>query len=126
VSTPPTEKNVEFIAAEDYTVQAEQSLQVEYITPDLQQTLQVLSTPSTRLRVPRSADLSRKEVIHAFTDAFELIGGVPRLALWGHDNPTEFFKLYARLLPSQASSALGETTEMTIKHVLPRTALDQE
>lgn len=47
--------------------------------------------------VPRA--VSRKRVERAFLNAFELIGGVPRLALWADQNPTEFYKLYARLLP---------------------------
>lgn len=35
----------------------------------------------------------------AFINAFELIGGVSRLVMWADQNPTEFYKLYARLLP---------------------------
>jgi len=70
-------------------------------------------------------DFSRKEVVKAFQRAFDLIGGIPRLALWAHENPTEFFKLYARLLPSQASPALGEANEMTVIHVIPKSSLDE-
>jgi hypothetical protein len=70
-------------------------------------------------------DFSRKDVVRAFQRAFELIGGIPRLALWAHDNPTDFYKLYARLLPSQASPALGEANEMTVIHVIPRSTLDE-
>ena len=85
---------------------------------------QLADSNAKRLTVPRSGDLSRKQVVNAFMNAFELIGGTPRLALWAHDNPKEFYKLYSRLLPSQASSALGESNEMIIRHVLPRTGLD--
>jgi hypothetical protein len=47
--------------------------------------------------IPRA--VGRKHVERAFLNAFELIGGVPRLVMWADQNPTEFFKLYARLLP---------------------------
>jgi len=69
-------------------------------------------------------ELSRSDVVYAFQSCFDNIGGVSRMAVWAEDNPGEFFKLYARLLPSQASSVLGEKNEFIIKHVLPRGALD--
>ena len=70
-------------------------------------------------------ELSRSDVVHAFHDCFLSIGGVPRMAQWAEECPGDFFKLYARLLPSQASSALGEKNEFVIKHVLPKGALDE-
>ena len=91
---------------------------------DWEADLAVLAEKPTQLRVPRTGDLSRKQVVNAFMNAFELIGGTPRLALWANDNPSDFYKLYARLLPSQASQALGESNELVIKHVLPRGPLD--
>lgn len=78
----------------------------------------IASAPST----PK--EFSRKEVVRAFQRAFELIGGVPRMAIWADANPTEFYKLYARMLPSQASSALGESNEMVVRHVIARSPLD--
>lgn len=42
--------------------------------------------------------VGRKRVEKAFLTAFELIGGVPRLVLWADQNPTEFFKLYGRMI----------------------------
>ena len=77
-----------------------------------------------KLRIPKGGP-SRKQVVTAFSDAFHLIGGVPRLAHWANEHPTEFYKLYGRLLPSQSSEALGEANELTIRHVLPRGPLDE-
>lgn len=37
----------------------------------------------------------------ALEEAFVTLGGVPALAIWGADNLTEFYKLYAKLLPVQ-------------------------
>lgn len=68
---------------------------------------------------------SRKDVARAFHDAFDLIGGVPRLAIWGDENPTDFYKLWARLLPSAAADEIQEADVIRIQHVLPRTKLDE-
>jgi len=63
--------------------------------------------------------LRRVDVVNAFHTAFEMIGGIPRLALWADANPTEFYKLYGRLLPSQSSAELGDDPVLTIQHALP-------
>lgn len=55
---------------------------------------------SVRLAVPKNARFSRSDVVSAFQSAFELIGGTTRLALWANDNPTEFYRLFGKLLPS--------------------------
>lgn len=79
----------------------------------------------SRISVPR--EIKRARVVNAFQDAFELIGGVPRLAHWADDHPTDFFKLYARLLPVEASRK-GESAsdERKIIHVLPPGPLDTD
>lgn len=77
----------------------------------------------SRISVPR--ELKRNRVVNAFTDAFELIGGVARLAHWADSHPTDFFKLYARLLPAEASKKITHDGGVVIKHVLPRGPLDE-
>lgn len=37
--------------------------------------------------------------------AFDLMGGVPALVVWGRDNPTEFYRIWARLIPKPAEDA---------------------
>ena len=61
---------------------------------------QLAELRATRLPIPRSGRFSRGDVVNAFASAFELIGGVPRLALWANNNPTEFYKLFGKMLPS--------------------------
>ena len=78
----------------------------------------------SRISVPR--ELQRKRVVNAFQDAFELIGGVPRLAHWADQSPSAFYKLYARLLPTTAQQQLEHSGEMIVKHVLPRGPLDEQ
>jgi len=77
----------------------------------------------SRLSVPR--ELKRARVVNAFQDAFELIGGVPRLAHWADQSPSAFYKLYARLLPTQANQQLEHSGGITVRHVLPRGPLDE-
>jgi hypothetical protein len=67
----------------------------------------------------RNSALRRSEVVTAFNLAFQMIGGVPRMALWADQNPGEFYKLYARLLPSQASQDLDSTSALRVVHALP-------
>lgn len=96
---------------------------VEFVPRDrFDDTLTDLSSKSGKLT---KKDFSRRQVVDAFTEAFETIGGVSRLAMWGHENPTEFYKLYARLLPSQSAKDVENTKEVHIIHVLPKTKLDR-
>lgn len=88
---------------------------------DLEGFLEVEAQKVSRLPVPK--ELKRKEVVRSFQEAFELIGGIPRLAIWGNDHPGEFYKLYARLIPPAVQEVSGE---VRLIHVLPRTLLDGE
>jgi hypothetical protein len=76
----------------------------------------------TRLdRVRRSPHRS----LNAVHDSFDLVGGVPRLALWAHDNYGEFItKVYVRTL--QANVAHEHSGGISITTVIPRTAIDGE
>ena len=78
-----------------------------------------------RVTVPRNTNFSRKDVVNAFQAAFELIGGVPRLAIWADTNQTEFYKLYGKLIPSGNSSALGETNKIDVLLSVGRSPLDE-
>lgn len=53
---------------------------------------------------------TRKEVEEAFIETFELVGGIPRLAIWAskESNYGEFLKLYARLIPKEVSEEAGQ------------------
>lgn len=79
----------------------------------------VANNPLSKLN-KRTTGFNRAQVTGAFSTAFEMIGGVSRLALWADQNPTEFYKLYAKMLPS--SSQIDHTGEhkLTVEHVLPR------
>lgn len=90
--------------------------------------MQALATTAEntgRITVPRATNMSRKEVAETFLQAFQMIGGVPRLAMWANEHETEFFKLFAKLLPSQSLLDIQGSGELVIKHVVPRSPLDE-
>lgn len=62
-------------------------------------------------------------VTEALNESFELIGGVPRLAIWANnpENQAEFYKLWAR---SGQKIDVNHTGEVIIRPALPRSALD--
>ncbi len=54
----------------------------------------------------------------AFALAFQGIGGTEALQVWAKENTTEFFKLYARLIPVEHVGAGGEGPVATVvKHI---------
>lgn len=49
----------------------------------------------------------REAVSAAFHAAFQLIGGVPGFALWAAEHQSQFYQLFAKLLPSETQTPLG-------------------
>ena len=58
---------------------------------------------------PNKVTTAAKE---AFALAFEGIGGVKELAKWAKENQTEFFKLYARMIPVELSGEVKARIEV--------------
>jgi len=59
---------------------------------------------STKLPKP----LRTARAAEAMQQAFEIIGGVPRLALWADANPDKFFQLYGRMIPQTIAPVLPD------------------
>lgn len=55
---------------------------------------------------PNKTTMAARE---AFQAAFDRIGGVERLGTWAEENPTEFYKLYGRLIPVDVNAQHGVT-----------------
>jgi hypothetical protein len=55
------------------------------------------------------------QVKQALNEAFEQMGGVPALVEWGQENPTEFYKLWVKILPVQTND--GETGNAPIGRI---------
>jgi hypothetical protein len=56
--------------------------------------------------------LKSNKAAQAFQQAFEMIGGVPRLALWADQNTTKFYTLFSKLVPSTTN--LNEKKDINI------------
>jgi hypothetical protein len=102
---------------------------VEFLTrEEWEERLERLGTQDTERQIvlPRQVKgrkVSRQEVAEAFIAAFECIGGVPRLALWANEHPTEFYKIMSRLLPRETHGTTDAS--VTVRHVLPPSDLDK-
>jgi hypothetical protein len=70
----------------------------------------------------RRQPLKREKIAQAYDEAFELIGGVPRLAHFAHSDPKEFYKLHARLIPTEQKTQFDGKIQI-VGFVRP-TALD--
>ncbi len=69
--------------------------------------------------VPNKATTSARE---AFALAFDGIGGFAALTTWARENTTEFFKLYARLIPVEHVGEGGTGPIATVvKHIYENT-----
>lgn len=54
-----------------------------------------------------SVNKTTASVKAALTAAFDAIGGDEALATWAQANPTEFYKLWAKMLPTELSGPNG-------------------
>lgn len=109
MSQYPENKVVTFISRDEYL--------------EMERVLQQASEELPQVERVLKKEFKRMEVVNAFRDAFDLIGGVTRLAVWADKNPTEFYRLYAKLLPKETEHT--GSTELVIKHVLPPSRLDE-
>ena len=60
-----------------------------------------------------SANKTTVKVREAMELAFEGIGGVPALVEWAQKNQTEFYKLFAKLLPVQVEASVDGKLDIT-------------
>lgn len=63
--------------------------------------------------------LKSSKAAKAFQQAFEQIGGVPRLALWADQNPSKFYHLYSKLVPSTTLQEVKTALTVTINWAGP-------
>jgi hypothetical protein len=88
------------------------------LLPSLNETVSEWYSP-TRLDIPRNP----RRHVAAIHDAFDLIGGVPRLAVWANENPTEFYtKVLSKGIEKQSS--VEHSGEIVVRSSVPRTSLD--
>lgn len=98
---------------------------------DKEDKLPAVLVPPELEEVARFYDVSRLERIRhstrrsntAVQDTFDLIGGVPALAVWADANRGEFYtKLYTKTI--QGNLQQEHSGEITVYSKVPRTAID--
>lgn len=69
---------------------------------------------------------SRRTMEQGFLECFELIGGVPRLAIWANDpeNYGDFLKLLMKFAPKDAPEQLGKS--VTYMSNVPASPLNRD
>lgn len=86
---------------------------------------EIMEAQTSIPRVKRKRDgFNRMDVVNAFQNSFEMMGGVSRLALWANQNPDKFYPLYARLMPSTSLNITSEGNKLIIEHAIPDSPLD--
>ncbi len=69
-------------------------------------------------RKPGAPNKSTAAAKEALSMAFDGIGGVPRLTQWAEEQPTEFFKLWSKLLPAEIKADLSG--DMNLRVIVQR------
>ena len=87
----------------------------ESIQPSLHAVEEVLNELANAPRVP--AILRSRNAKDQIRHAFDLIGGIPRLAHWAHANPGDFYKIWARTIPSQVTGEGGGPIQVQVSWV---------
>lgn len=72
-------------------------------------------TPKTGGRKKGTPNVSTAAVKAALVTAFDDLGGVPSLVAWGRKNRTEFYRLWAKLLPAELN--LTDSTPVQLEIV---------
>lgn len=50
----------------------------------------------------------------ALVEAFDKLGGVPELVKWGKANPSQFYALWGKMLPTEVKNADGSVLRMQL------------
>lgn len=69
-------------------------------------------------------DYDRSVSLKAINAVFGLIGGVPAMAVWASTNPTEFYRHFAKQMPSETAITGGGNISVTTN--LPSSQLDKK
>lgn len=83
----------------------EQDVDAGPITPSIEEVEANLAELARASTLP--AYTKTRNVRQQFQHAFELIGGIPRLAHWAHENPDKFYSLYSKLIPARVEGGDG-------------------
>lgn len=61
-----------------------------------------------------ASNKSTKAVKEALQEAFEGLGGVPSLVEWAKSEPTEFYKLWSKIMPTEVKAEVTNIGESPV------------
>lgn len=98
---------------------------VDRYTEDLLDFLSPAAIECTAInRKPKRADRNTR-LLDAIQETFEVIGGVPRMALWADTHPGDFYKLLGKQIPGMVQQLnFNGPTQINIQPALARSPLD--
>jgi hypothetical protein len=64
-------------------------------------------TPKTGGRKAGTPNKTTVAVKEAFKQAFDDLGGTSALVTWAMENPTQFYQLYSKLIPTEIDATLS-------------------
>jgi hypothetical protein len=70
--------------------------------------------PKNAGRKPGSKNKVTANVKAALVEAFDELGGVPSLVKWGKKNPSHFYAIWSKLLPTEVKNPDGDTFRIGI------------
>lgn len=81
----------------------------------------LLSEEAARARAVAKPIKGKHKLLTAADETFDLIGGVPRFAMWADKNLGEFYRLYSKTIPQNVDIS----GDITIRPALPPSPLDE-
>jgi hypothetical protein len=63
--------------------------------------------PKTGGRKPGTPNKTTVAVKEAFRKAFDDLGGTAALVTWAQENPTQFYQLYSKLIPTEIDATIA-------------------
>lgn len=98
---------------------------IDSYTADLLDFLSPAAIECTAInRKPKEAKRNTR-LLDAIQETFEVIGGVPRMALWADSCPGEFYKLLGKQIPGMVQQLnFNGPTQINIQPALARSPLD--
>lgn len=70
-----------------------------------------------------SRERNRRRVAADILETFDIIGGVPAFANWAQENPSDFYRMWAKMAPPPDAADPG--AQIKVIHVVPRSPLDE-
>lgn len=91
---------------------------MDFLLSDIAQECQQIN------KAPKQASRNTR-LLEAIQETFELIGGVPRMAVWADNNAGDFYKLLGKQIPGMVQQLnFNGPTQINITPALARSPLD--